>query len=98
MSDTTETISHQTVPEESEAVVDKVRERYAGIAETASSCCGGSCATTRRPTWAWAAGHPSTASSSSPAKRFSIWAPVPVSTPFWPPGEWDPRAGSSAST
>ena len=46
MSDTTETISHETVPEESEAVVEKVRERYAGIAETASPCCGPSCCDT----------------------------------------------------
>ena len=49
MSDTTETISQETVPEESEAVVEKVRERYAGIAETASSCCGSGCATTPAP-------------------------------------------------
>ena len=43
MSDTTDTLTQQTVPAENEAVVEKVRQRYAGIAETAGSCCGPSC-------------------------------------------------------
>ena len=45
MSESNASPTHETVPGDSEAVVDKVRARYAGIAETASSCCAGSCGT-----------------------------------------------------
>jgi arsenite methyltransferase len=44
MSQTTDT-KNPTVPADGEAVVEKVRQRYAGIAVTASSCCGDGCAT-----------------------------------------------------
>ncbi len=46
MSEMTDTTIRETLPAEGEAVVEKVRERYAGIAETSSSCCGTSCSTT----------------------------------------------------
>ncbi len=46
MSKTTDTTIRETLPSEGEAVVEKVRERYAGIAETSSSCCGNSCSST----------------------------------------------------
>ena len=41
MSPTTNTTTPETLPADGEAVVEKVRERYAGFAETASSCCAG---------------------------------------------------------
>ena len=46
MSETRESTIRATLPAEAEAVVEKVRERYAGIAESSSSCCAGSCSTT----------------------------------------------------
>ena len=45
-SDTTDTMTRETLPADSEAVVEKVRERYAGFAKSASSCCGPSCCST----------------------------------------------------
>ncbi len=45
MSGTTKWKTPETLPADDEAVVEKVRERYAGFAETSSSCCGSSCAT-----------------------------------------------------
>ena len=49
MSESNEAVTHESVPAEGEAVVEKVRERYAGIAETESSCCSGSCGATPEP-------------------------------------------------
>ncbi|MFQ5350165.1 MAG: arsenite methyltransferase [Thermoanaerobaculia bacterium] len=46
MSETTETKIRESLPADDEAVVEKVRERYAGIAETSSSCCSDSCGAT----------------------------------------------------
>ncbi len=43
MSDATDTMTRETLPAEGDAVVEKVRQRYAGIAASSSSCCGGSC-------------------------------------------------------
>ena len=43
MSETTETTTQETVPADSETVVEKVRERYAGFAAGSASCCGPSC-------------------------------------------------------
>jgi SAM-dependent methyltransferase len=44
MSEARESTIQATLPTEDEAVVDKVRERYADIAKSSSSCCG--CSTT----------------------------------------------------
>ena len=46
MSETTDTTTRENLPREDEAVVERVRERYAGIAESSSSCCGPSCSST----------------------------------------------------
>jgi SAM-dependent methyltransferase len=43
MNDATETMPRETLPADGETVVEKVRQRYAGIAASSSSCCGGSC-------------------------------------------------------
>lgn len=43
MSDATDTMTRETLPAEGDAVVEKVRQRYAGIAASSSSCCGGGC-------------------------------------------------------
>lgn len=46
MTETTATTSRESLPADGEAVVEKVRQRYAGIAESSSSCCGPSSCTT----------------------------------------------------
>ena len=49
MSGTTDMTTPETLPADDEAVVEKVRQRYAGLAKTASSCCGGGSTTATEP-------------------------------------------------